>query len=381
MQLIIKTKIFIQAIKFNTTIANLNALNQFLNGVMIRLKDNKIEVKATNTQISSFFYIPKDDFETDGNDFALLVNAKIIYGLINKVKDEKIILSLVDNNTLIIKTKNFETQINTIDLQSFPMFDLNLANYEQVNLSSQIFNEINNKILPVIPNLNGTEKMLSFAGVNINTTTTEGKITILGTDKIRAAMLNKPFDRQGYNFIVSYQTMRIVLDVLKNNANNNTEINLYMKDKNLVFAFNDAFLLTKAIDGEYPKITSLFDVPENLLEFKISFSKQSFLEVIERGMIIMTQEKKPKMSMEIKGNYAFLKFQTYEIGNLEEQVEISNYTDSDVSVKINPMILASVLKSFSHDEIIINKDKNKNIIVFVDEKDPDFKQIISLIKE
>ncbi|MCV3728495.1 DNA polymerase III subunit beta [Ureaplasma miroungigenitalium] len=381
MQLTVNTKKLIQGIKFNQTIANLNITNQFLTGVLIRLKNNRIEIKATNTQLSSFFYIDKEDFETDSEGFALLINAKILYGLINKVTEEKIILNLIDENTLIIKTKKFETQINTIDLQVFPIFDLDLNNCEEVCLPKDVFNEINNKILPAIPNLNGTEKMLTFAGVNINSTTKPNTLTILGTDKIRAAILNKPFDKGEYNFIISYQSMRIALDVLKNNINNTVEVKLFLKDKNIIFAFDNAYLITKAIEGEYPKITSLFEVDETKCDFKIGLSKQKILEAIERGMTIMTQEKKPKMSFDINGIYAQLKFQTYEIGNFNEEIEITNYSNNEVSIKINPVILTNVLKSFMNDEIILIKEVNKNIIVFIDENDPDFRQIISLIKE
>lgn len=157
MEVFVSIKKLIEAMKFSTTIANTNNANALLLGVLIEVNENKITFKTTNNQVSGYKEI-SDGFEYFSSG-KILVTAKILLGLISKLKDKSVLLKQVDTNILLIKTENFETQINTMNIESFPSLNFSLEDYVKISLPHQIMQEINAKVLPNVLNSQGIEKI------------------------------------------------------------------------------------------------------------------------------------------------------------------------------------------------------------------------------
>lgn len=378
MEVFISIKKLIEAIKFSTTIANTNNANALLLGVLIEVSQNKISFKTTNNQVSGYKEIT-EGFEYF-NSGKVLVTAKIILGLISKLKDKSVLLKQIDTNILLIKTENFETQINTMNIEGFPNLNFSLEDYVKISLPHQIMQEINTKVLPNVLNSQGIEKIQPISGILIDTQTLENKLIAIGTDKIKASCLIREYMGEKFKFIVSYSTMKLIIEILKNvEYSNNQTVDFYVRSRSLIFKINDAILQTRMIDGVYPNIYSIFD--ETNEENTYVFDRRLLIEIIERGMNIVMQEQNPKISIRIDKNEAEISLTTFEIGNMKEKMSIVNLNNKSAEFILNPSLLAHVLKKFDNNDVTFKvKDEILRPIIFIDTKDVGFKQILSRIK-
>lgn len=378
MEVFISIKKLIEAIKFSTTIANTNNANALLLGVLIEVSQNKISFKTTNNQVSGYKEIT-EGFEYF-NSGKVLVTAKIILGLISKLKDKSVLLKQIDTNILLIKTENFETQINTMNIEGFPNLNFSLEDYVKISLPHQIMQEINTKVLPNVLNSQGIEKIQPISGISIDTQTLENKLIAIGTDKIKASCLIREYMGEKFKFIVSYSTMKLIIEILKNvEYSNNQTVDFYVRSRSLIFKINDAILQTRMIDGVYPNIYSIFD--ETNEENTYVFDRRLLIEIIERGMNIVMQEQNPKISIRIDKNEAEISLTTFEIGNMKEKMSIVNLNNKSAEFILNPSLLAHVLKNFDNNDVTFKvKDEILRPIIFIDTKDVGFKQILSRIK-
>ena len=378
MEVFISIKKLIEAIKFSTTIANTNNANALLLGVLIEVSQNKISFKTTNNQVSGYKEIT-EGFEYF-NSGKVLVTAKIILGLISKLKDKSVLLKQIDTNILLIKTENFETQINTMNIEGFPNLNFSLEDYVKISLPHQIMQEINTKVLPNVLNSQGIEKIRPISGILIDTQTLENKLIAIGTDKIKASCLIREYMGEKFKFIVSYSTMKLIIEILKNvEYSNNQTVDFYVRSRSLIFKINDAILQTRMIDGVYPNIYSIFD--ETNEENTYVFDRRLLIEIIERGMNIVMQEQNPKISIRIDKNEAEISLTTFEIGNMKEKMSIVNLNNKSAEFILNPSLLAHVLKNFDNNDVTFKvKDEILRPIIFIDTKDVGFKQILSRIK-
>lgn len=378
MEVFISIKKLIEAIKFSTTIANTNNANALLLGVLIEVSQNKISFKTTNNQVSGYKEIT-EGFEYF-NSGKVLVTAKIILGLISKLKDKSVLLKQIDTNILLIKTENFETQINTMNIEGFPNLNFSLEDYVKISLPHQIMQEINTKVLPNVLNSQGIEKIQPISGILIDTQTLENKLIAIGTDKIKASCLIREYMGEKFKFIVSYSTMKLIIEILKNvEYSNNQTVDFYVRSRSLIFKINDAILQTRMIDGVYPNIYSIFD--ETNEENTYVFDRRLLIEIIERGMNIVMQEQNPKISIRIDKNEAEISLTTFEIGNMKEKMSIVNLNNKSAEFILNPSLLAHILKNFDNNDVTFKvKDEILRPIIFIDTKDVGFKQILSRIK-
>ena len=378
MEVFISIKKLIEAIKFSTTIANTNNANALLLGVLIEVSQNKISFKTTNNQVSGYKEIT-EGFEYF-NSGKVLVTAKIILGLISKLKDKSVLLKQIDTNILLNKTENFETQINTMNIEGFPNLNFSLEDYVKISLPHQIMQEINTKVLPNVLNSQGIEKIQPISGILIDTQTLENKLIAIGTDKIKASCLIREYMGEKFKFIVSYSTMKLIIEILKNvEYSNNQTVDFYVRSRSLIFKINDAILQTRMIDGVYPNIYSIFD--ETNEENTYVFDRRLLIEIIERGMNIVMQEQNPKISIRIDKNEAEISLTTFEIGNMKEKMSIVNLNNKSAEFILNPSLLAHVLKNFDNNDVTFKvKDEILRPIIFIDTKDVGFKQILSRIK-
>ncbi len=378
MEVFISIKKLIEAIKFSTTIANTNNANALLLGVLIEVSQNKISFKTTNNQVSGYKEIT-EGFEYF-NSGKVLVTAKIILGLISKLKDKSVLLKQIDTNILLIKTENFETQINSMNIEGFPNLNFSLEDYVKISLPHQIMQEINTKVLPNVLNSQGIEKIQPISGILIDTQTLENKLIAIGTDKIKASCLIREYMGEKFKFIVSYSTMKLIIEILKNvEYSNNQTVDFYVRSRSLIFKINDAILQTRMIDGVYPNIYSIFD--ETNEENTYVFDRRLLIEIIERGMNIVMQEQNPKISIRIDKNEAEISLTTFEIGNMKEKMSIVNLNNKSAEFILNPSLLAHVLKNFDNNDVTFKvKDEILRPIIFIDTKDVGFKQILSRIK-
>lgn len=365
MKVKIEKKYLINLVKMcNSIIDNLTS-SPIIQGIYISAKNNKLSFISTNGIIS----VKSETLEEkecqvieEGN---VLVKSKTFFSIIQKLKNENVLLEKVDNSVLKIKTSNFDSNINLLDEEQYPIISFAYDGWEEIQIQPTIFKAIQSKIIHSVSQ--NKEKISVLNGVHISV---KDKIMeIVGSDSFRLSYLLFKCNNSNFDVILDSYILTILMDVIDHSDN----INLYISENNIMIKFKNYIFSTKIIEGEYPNISNILKSPKlnNCL-----VNKKELLESLERGMTIAASERKPVTKLFFSQSYLNVMFKNSDLGNSDEKINVESYSGEDISISVNAFFLISLLKAVENDTVTIStSDENKPIII-TDEKEENFIQLL-----
>jgi len=235
--------------------SGLSILDKFL---ISTLKDNQIEIKATDLELGYTCYLPAQ-IEKEGK---VALPIKIFSDFISKFQEETVKLKLKDNNLEIIG-KNSYSLIPTSDPEDFPIIP-KTSRDKKISMSFFDFQKSIERLLPVLksselkPELNGLYIYLD-----------DGDLKFVTTDSFRLA--EKTFEKGKFKTdqkeISLYVPKRIIQEVNNLKISKDSEIFIYFDENQIEFEVENNFLITRLINLEYPKYQEI--IPK---DFSIIFT-------------------------------------------------------------------------------------------------------------
>ena len=353
--------------KNNSIISNPIFLNSYLE---INKKNPKI---ISNNGILNCEYnidLNKINIEQEGN---ILLKASIIYEIINKLDEEWIEFNKIDETILLIKTKNFNAQINLIDASQYPISNINKIDLNNsIELTSNDIETIISKISWSTLQINDQIKPIS--GIYIDTTKNPGFLTCVSTDsyKITYLKLKKDINNE-LKIILNPNTLKIMYEIAKITNNQNFNIALFEMNKLLIVSDN-IVIVDKLIIGDYPIeiLENAFNINPNLI---VNVNKKIFLSAIERGKIFLNNDKNPFFNLFFKNNMINLEFNSYEFGNAKEQINTISFEGEDIKISFNSSFLINLLNAIDENEITLKLESNLKPMI-IESKNQNFKELI-----
>lgn len=369
----IKSQVMFQIIKKIIKIIPVNPVTEIHKNIKLEIENNKLYFYALNERIfiKSFLIANENNLEIFEKG-TFLINIKILYELLNKLKDEWILFETNFNNLIISNYKNetsFIFKLNILEIENFPKIDFELSN-EKITLPKNIIEEINNQINFVI-DLNNSNNILR----GINFIFNDQKLLITGTDRI--SMAQKTINiNSDINSEVTIP-VNILNDIEKITNDLDKEYNFYFIENNNVIIENNNFLFKgRIIEGNYPKIQNIinhFLLSEendiilindlknflNTIELAVILSKKEMVPLIE--LLIDKKNKKIEIKC-ISNNHNFGEINEY-FSNFEF-LKFNGQENDVIKISFNYFLLTHALKSFNKcKKIMLHISKNKHTII------------------
>lgn len=365
MKIKIEKKYLINLVKMcNSIIDNLTS-SPIIQGLYISAKNNKLSIISTNGVVS----IKSETLEEnecqiieEGN---VLVKSKTFFSIIQKLKNESVLLEKVDNSILKIKTNNFDSNINLLDENQYPVISFSYEGWEEIQIQPAIFKAIQTKIIHSVSQ--NKEKVSVLNGVHISVK--NKNMEIVGSDSYRLSYLLFKCNNSDFDVILDSYILTILMEILDHSNN----VNLYISENNIMIKFKNYIFSTKIIEGEYPNISNIIKSPRlnNCL-----INKRELLEALERGITIAASEKKPISKLIFSQEFLNVMFNNVDLGSSDEKINIEKYNGKEITISVNAFFLISLLKAVENDVVIIStSDENKPIII-TDEKEQNFIQLL-----
>lgn len=225
-------------------IAGKNSNLPILNNILIEASSGNIKLVSTNLEMG-ISYILRGKVINDG---AFTVDAKILNDYVSVLPNKKIDLDL-EGDKLLLATDNYQTKINGQSAEEYPLipsvdqtdgFAVDLLKFKEA-LSQVVFavstSDTRLELTGVLMNLNGDSLVLAATD---SYRLTEKKI---GIQKIG--------DRD-LSVIVPAKTMQEVLRVIAGAKSTATDLNVYINDNQILFAYDSIEIVSRVIEGQYP---------------------------------------------------------------------------------------------------------------------------------
>ena len=191
---------------------------------------------------------------------------------------------------------------------------------------------------------NDSNKMMAGELFEVN----ENQLKVVSLDGHRISIRNVELKDTYHDIkvIVPGKTLGEISKIL--NGDNESEVLIFFTSNHIMFEFDDTVVVSRLIEGEYFRINQMLS---NDYETKVSVNKKEFLNCIERATILIREnDKKPLIinigdnSMEMKLNSSF--------GSMNADLMIHK-TGKDIMIGFNPKFLIDALRVIDDEEINI----------------------------
>lgn len=241
-----------------------------LKNVLLTINDNKIRISATNLEIGINKFILGKIIEKGG----ITIPFNTFYGVINNCDSEKINLE-TKQNTLFIKTDNYEAKIQGIKEEEFPIIPKIEDPEHYLEINTEV---LKNAFLKVINAAQISGIRPEINGVLFDFNLTSLKLT--ATDSFRLAektLYSNQFKtnfKKGFKIIIPIKTVQEVIRVFKNES----IIKIFIDTNQILFKNDDLELISRLISGEYPDYEQI--IPKTT-ESEIIINRDHFIKALK----------------------------------------------------------------------------------------------------
>jgi DNA polymerase-3 subunit beta len=324
--------------------------SQITSHILFQTQNNKCIIKATDSEIGLQIVTDNIAIEAEG---AFTANGKKLLDIIRILKDDEIILEILDN-TLIIKQKNSKFKLPTFEPNAYPNFPT-IEDKPQISLDSLSLIQNLKKISPAI-DTNNPKFELNGALINITSKATD----LVGTDTRRLAIATIP--SQNNKELSLIVPKKAILEIQKLFLD---QINIYFDETNLIIANENYFFYTRLINGKFPDYQRI--IPSTT-KHQISLPKKEMVDAIKMITTISQEIKMTLLSDAII-------FNSLSADNVEAKTEIELNTGlhDKFELSFNSKYILDFISQINKNEFII--EFNEPSLPFI-VKDDNFITII-----
>jgi DNA polymerase-3 subunit beta len=241
-----------------------------LKNILLTTENNKIKISATNLETGINKFILGKIIEEGG----ITIPFNTFYGIISNCDSERINLE-TKQNTLYIKTDNYEAKIQGINKEEFPI----IPKIEDPNHYLEINTEVlKNAFLKVInaaqisdlkPEISGV--FLGFNLINLKLAATDS--FRLSEKTLYLNQFNNNF-KKGFKIIIPLKTIQEVIRVF----NSELQTKIFIDSLQILFKNENTELISRLISGEYPDYEQI--IPKTT-ESEIIINRDNLIKAIK----------------------------------------------------------------------------------------------------
>jgi len=235
-----------------------------LSNILLRTDGNRLLVAATNLEIAITQYIGAKISKPG----AITIPARLMAEFISSLPKGSIELKVVNDN-LHIKSGTYTSIINGFIADDFP--ELPTINEESSIQYSIKIEDFKQAVSQTIITTSGDSTRPVLTGVYWNSF--EGQLYLAATDGYRLSERRLVETKSEVSAIIPTQTMQ---EVLRNITDDSNEIDILFDETQVRFRINDAEIISRLIDGNFPNYRQL--VPTSS-ETTITLNKTDFIRI------------------------------------------------------------------------------------------------------
>ncbi|MCI7263106.1 MAG: DNA polymerase III subunit beta [Clostridiaceae bacterium] len=349
--------------------------DSLLNGINIVLK--AVPSKTTMSILECILIdATSDEIKLTGNDMELGIETKVEGMILERGKialDAKLFSDIIrklsgqDNRITIEADEKFNTTI-TCDKSVFKIqgrdgeefsYIPHIERDKYICLSQFTLKEvIRQTLFSISPN--DSNKMMT--GELLEVKGNELKVVSLDGHRMSIRKIILKDNYSDIKVIVPGKTLGEISKILS--GDNESEVLLFFSSNHVMFEFDDTVVVSRLIEGEYFRINQMLSSD---YETKVAVNKRDFLDAIERASILIREnDKKPIIinitdeGMELKMNSAF--------GTMNAELAITKF-GKDLMIGFNPKFLIDALRIIDDEEVTLYMMNPKSPCFIKDEEE------------
>ncbi len=368
-------KFEVNSIKISTLISqvlkarNKDSVNTYLNNVYINNEDNNLTIRATNLEITC-----EKTIQVKGVlNGKCLINGDILFKLANTLLniDTNITFELEDDNILNINylKNNIKLKTTKIDgffVDDFPNLPKKGKEITKIKIDSYI-----NLIKSVAFCASTTEIIPTLASIYLYSLNNE--LYSVATDSFRLVQKKIQFKIENdFSILISQKNINekiSILENLKEEYGNNSEITLYNNDNLLTVEIENTIIVIRSISGSFPDYKQLF--PKEF-KTKIEINKNELKTSLNLSTIFV--DSYSYIEMDINTEEKTIKFNSKndKIGILNREINPKNIEGDNIKVSYNSNYFLEGISNIDNENIELLLTESNRPLFIKNPKDESF---------
>lgn len=162
--------------------------------------------------------------------------------------------------------------------------------------------------------------------------------------------------------VVPGKTLNEISKILT--GDNEKEVQIFFGANHILFEFDDTIVVSRLIEGEYFKVDQMLSSD---YATKVSLNKKDFLDSIERAIILIRENDKKPIILNIEDSKMSLKLNS-SFGTMNAEILIHK-TGQDLMIGFNPKFLSDALRIIDDEEVTLYMMNAKSPCFIKDEEE------------
>lgn len=242
-----------------------------LKNFLIETFDNKIKLSATNLELAVISFISGKIIENGG----VTIPFDVFNSIINNLQNERINIE-VNGDKILIKTDNYEAEINGIKKDDFPIIPKIKNNNSYIEIQNSVLKDIFTSVVNSITKDSKPE----FNGILCDYQ--NSIIKFISTDTFRLSektILNNYFKSNIDNTFKVIIPSKTINEVIKETQlNEDGKMNIFFDQTQIAFKSENTEIISRLINGEFPEYQQI--IPKSY-EIEIILNKNELINAIK----------------------------------------------------------------------------------------------------
>ncbi|QIK56586.1 DNA polymerase III subunit beta [Erysipelothrix sp. HDW6A] len=313
-----------------------------LSGILFNLKNDSLELVASDSNISIREIIERTDDNqlTVYEEGRVVLEARYILEAVRKLDASIINIEIIDGALTRVSGNQAEYNINGSKADLYPAIDFAKPD-TTFTLKGTVFSEVISQTAFVCST---SEDRPIFTGVNFKTDGTT--LNCIATDSYRLAKKTIEIP-EGLNFNICIPATNLY--EVQKTIQTDSEVEIAVSDRLVQFYVDNTLIQSRLIDGLFPDVNRL--IP-NEYGFEMLMNKSEMINALDRSSFLKA-DGSWTVKLESSPESVILSSRSQEIGSSEEVLQPLEYIGGILKISFSGRYLIEALKSFKTESIRI----------------------------
>ncbi len=187
--------------------------------------------------------------------------------------------------------------------------------------------------------------------------------------RVSARQQNLDITVEDTSVVIPGKTLSEIQKILSSDTD--SEVALYVTDKHILFELGTTIIVSRLLDGDFPKYDQIFLSDYETL---IRVDRRNLLQSIERAALIAKDSKKNPVKFAISDQMLAISSNT-ELGKVHEEIDIQR-EGADIEIAFNPRYLIDALKVIDDETVQMTFTTPLNPCIIKDSESDSYKYLV-----
>jgi len=348
MKIIVSKEDLVKATQIAQTGVSTRSTLPHLNSFFIEVKDNEMEISATDLEIAVKCSIPVN-IKKKGKATAI---GKKFAEIAKELPGDEVSIEEIENNMIMVKSGTDIYRLSGIPAEDFP----EIPQFNEKKVIKIEKEKFQNMLLKTYFSTSTDESRYVLCGIYC--IFEKGKLKLVSTDGRRMAYVWEETGKGNKgSVIIPNKTVTTLLKLL--NFSTGSDILLNIEENMVAFKFDSIYMTSRIIDGSFPNYEQVIPKSQDI---HVEVNVQELLRATKR-ISLMTTERSKAIKYNFKKGKLTIFAHAEGVGEAASEIPI-NYDKQEIEIGFNPNFVLDVLRHIETDTIELGFSNSLNPVTF-----------------